>query len=220
MFEAEAVRVREILLGAGAASPLLNIGSSTGEFRRTQKPHIEAELFGPLAAQGVRVRHLDRKAAEGVDIVGDIADPALRAGLAAEGFRCLLLCNVLEHVRDRAAVAAACEEIVGSGGLILATVPASFPYHADPIDTLYRPAPDALAALFGRSTPLLAEALEGRTYREAIAASGSSVLREAGRTALAALIAVARPRSFLSRAHRWFWLRRPYRVSIALLQVR
>ena len=179
------MKLREILLGAGAISPLLNVGSSTAVFRTMTKPHIEAELFAPLRARGTEVRHLDLKAAEGVDIIGDILDPELRAALAGEGFRCLLIANVLEHVRDRAGVAAACEEIVGPGGLVLATVPESFPYHADPIDTRYRPTPAALAALFTRSAPLLAETLTGRSYGETIRASGSTPAREAARTALA-----------------------------------
>jgi len=222
MFDSEAVRVREILLEAGAeaVSPLLNVGSSTAAFRTLDKPHIDAELFAPLRTQGVSICHLDRKADDGVDLVGDILDPALRQELAGRGFRCLLLSNVLEHVRDRPGLAAACEEIVGRGGLILATVPSSFPYHADPIDTLYRPSPSELAGLFRRSELRRGETVKGRTYRETIAAAGSSLPRELARTALAALTAIAWPRSFLSRAHRWLWYRRPYRVSVALLAVR
>jgi hypothetical protein len=222
MFEREAVRVRELLLQAGAdkVSPMLNVGSSTAEFRAHDKPHIEAELFAPLRRSGIAVCHLDCKSGDGVDLSGDILDPALQRELAARGFRSLLLSNVLEHVRDRAGLAAACEQIVGSGGLILATVPSSYPYHADPIDTLYRPSPPELAALFGNSEPREAETVTGRTYRETYLAAGSGLLRELARTALAALLAIARPRSFASRAHRWRWHRRPYRVSVALLAVR
>ena len=218
MFEEEAVRVRELLLEAGVehVSPLLNVGSSTAAFRTLDKPHIEAELFAPLRESGVTVCHLDRKADDGVDIVGDILDAALREELASRGFRCLLLSNVLEHVRDRSALAAACEQIVGAGGIILATVPSSFPYHADPIDTFYRPSPGELAALFRHSDLRQGETVTGRTYRDAIA----SLPRELARTALAALTAIAWPRSFLSRVHRWLWYRRPYRVSVALVAVR
>jgi hypothetical protein len=140
--------------------------------------------------------------------------------LKSRGFRCVLVANLLEHVRDRAAVAAACQEIVGAGGLILATVPSSYPYHADPIDTLYRPSPQALAALFARSESLLTEEIAGRSYRADLGARGSSVAREVGRTLLKLLIAFIRPRSFASQAHRWFWFARPYRVSIALVRVR
>lgn len=219
MFEAEAIRLREILLGQGGISPLLNLGSSTRAFREEAKPHIERELFGPLRAAGVAVFHSDLKQADGVDLAGDILDPAVRANLKARGFRTILIANMLEHVRDRDAVTAACEEIVGPGGLILATVPSSFPYHADPIDTGYRPAPDALAAAFAAGAPLLAEEVRGRTYREDIAARGSSLWRELGRTLGFVLIGFARPRSARARLSRWRWYRRPYVVSVVLVRV-
>jgi hypothetical protein len=199
---------------------LLNLGSSTGEFRERTKPHIERELFAPLRATGVAVFHSDLKQADGIDLAGDILDPAVRADLKARGFRALLIANMLEHVRDRAAVIAACEEIVGLGGLILATVPASFPYHADPIDTGYRPTPAALAAAFTGSEPLLAESVAGRTYKEEIAVRGSSLWRELGRTLGFGLIAPVRPKSARARLSRWRWYRRPYRVSLALVRVR
>ena len=220
MFEAEAIRLREILLAQGEVSPLLNIGSSTRAFREQAKPHIERELFAPLRAAGVAVFHSDLKQADGVDLAGDILDPAVRAALKARGFRTLLIANMLEHVRDRGAVTAACEEVVGPGGLILATVPSSFPYHADPVDTGYRPRPEELATAFAGSGRLLAEEVEGRTYKEEIAARGSSVWRELGRTLGFALIGFARPKSLRARLSRWRWYRRPFAVSLALLRVR
>ncbi len=220
MFEAEANRLREILLAQGEISPLLNLGSSTRAFREQARPHIEHALFAPLRAAGVAVVHSDLKQADGVDLAGDVIDPAVRAGLKRRGFRALLIANMLEHVRDREAVTAACEEIVGPGGLILATVPSSFPYHADPIDTGYRPAPAELAAAFAASDPLLAEEVTGRTYREDIAARGSSLRRELGRTLGFGLIGFARPKSFRARLSRWRWYRRPYVVSLALVRVR
>jgi hypothetical protein len=215
MFEAEAIRLREILLAREGVSPLLNLGSSTRAFREIAKPHIARELFAPLARAGIAIFHSDLKAADGVDLAGDILDPAVRSALKARGFRAILIANMLEHVRDRAAVTAACEEIVGEGGLILATVPSSFPYHADPIDTGYRPSPAALAAAFTRSVPLLAEEVAGRTYKEEM----TSFWRELGRTLGFGLIFFARPKSFRARAHRWRWYNRRYRVSVALVEV-
>lgn len=220
MFEAEAIRLREILLAQGEVSPLLNLGSSTGVFREVNKPHIERELFAPLRAAGVEIFHSDLKQADGVDLPGDIMDPAVRAALKERGFRTLLIANMLEHVRDRDAVTAACEEIVGPGGLILATAPLSFPYHADPIDTGYRPRPDELAAAFRNSDPLLVAEVQGRTYQEEIAALGSTWWRELGRTCDYVLVAPFRPRSFRARLSRWRWFRRPYKVSLALVRVR
>jgi len=199
---------------------LLNLGSSTSEFRETTKPHIANALFGPFEAAGIHVFHSDLKQAQGVDLAGDILDPAVIRDLKARRFKCVLCANLLEHVRDPAAVAAACEAIVGEGGLILATVPSSYPFHADPIDTGLRPSPTALAALFARSEPLVVEEVTGSTYAEDLKARGSTVWKELGQTLLFGLIAPARPKSFRARLDRWRWYARPYKVSIALVRVR
>lgn len=217
----EADRIRELLLRhGGEISPLLNVGSSTAAFRTMRRPHIETRLFAPLHEAGVAVDHLDLKAGAGVDIVGDILDPALRGTLRERGYRCVLLCNVLEHVRERGAVAAACVEIVGQGGTVLATVPRSYPYHADPLDTGYRPSPDVLGALFPGCEVRASETVTGPTYAEALREAGRSPLGEALRTVRAAVLAPIRPRSAWSRLQRWLWYRRPYRVALVLLEVR
>jgi len=220
MFEREAERIRQILLARNSVSRLLNLGSSDARFRERTKPHIERVLFAPLREAGVEIVHADIKKAPGVDIVGDILDPRIQENLRARRVGCILIANVLEHVRDRAAVVAACEDIVGSEGLILAAVPCSFPYHADPLDTGYRPTPDALAALFTRSDPLLTDLVEGQTYREQLAARGESPAAAMLRTTLWALAFPLRPNSARARLSRWRWYRRPYRVSIALVRVR
>jgi len=220
MFEAEAARLCEIMLERGDVSPLLNLGSSTRAFRSVAKPHIEGRLFAPLRAAGIEIVHCDLKAEEGVDIAGDILDPAVRRRLAGIGFRCVLAGNMLEHVRDRSAVIAACEEIAGPGRLVLATVPSSAPYHADPIDNGWRPTPGELSDAFGGCRPVLAEEVAGPTYAERIAAEGSNRAKEIARTLAFTLIAFARPKSARACWSRWRWYKRPQRVSIALLEVR
>lgn len=220
MFRAEAIRLRGILLDLGGVSPLLNLGSSTRHFREVIKPHIHGELFAPLRKAGAKVVHCDLKEEEGVDFAGNILDSEVLRRLKGMGFKCILLSNVLEHVRDREAVAAACEEIVGPGGFILATVPSSYPYHADPIDTYYRPSPAELASTFRRSEPMLAEELVELTYAKELKARGISVGGELLRTVLWSLIFFVRPRSAAARLHRWRWYSKPRRVAIALLAVR
>ncbi len=219
VFEAEAARIRQILLDLPEASPLLNLGSSTRRFRETTKPHIEAELFKPLRVAGIEVVHSDLKAADGVDVAGDILDPEVRRALKARRFRCVLCSNVLEHVRDRAALAAACEELAGPGGHVLATAPSSYPFHADPIDTGFRPTPDELARIFTRSRIVAAEEVSGGTYGDDLRARGIPVWRAAADTVLLGLICFLRPKSFYARAHRWFWFNRPRRASIVLVVV-
>jgi hypothetical protein len=219
VFEREAIRLREILLAQRDVSPLLNLGSSDALYREQTKPHIERELFAPLRAAGIEIVHADLKSAPGVDVAGDIRDPAVQARLGA-GFGCVLIANMLEHVRDRAMIAGICEDLAGPSGLILATVPSSFPYHADPLDTGYRPSPQELAALFAGSEVVLAEEIEGETYRDQLARRGKSVTAALLRTALAALAFPFRPKSARARLSRWRWYRQPYRVALALVRVR
>lgn len=220
VFQAEAIRLRRILLELQGISPLLNLGSSTRYFREVIQPHIETELFAPLREAGVTVVHCDLKEDEGVEFAGDILDPGVIRRLKTGGYKCILLSNLLEHVRDREAVAMACEEIVGPGGFILATVPSSYPYHADPIDTYYRPSPAELAKTFRQSELLIGEEVEEPTYAEELKARGISVGGELIRTVLWSLIFFVRPRSAASRLHRWRWYSKPRRVAIALLAVR
>ncbi|MEY2493550.1 MAG: hypothetical protein QOJ45_42 [Verrucomicrobiota bacterium] len=220
MFKAEAIRLRRILLDLPGVSPLLNLGSSTRHFREVTKPHVESELFAPLRKAGIKIVHSDLKEDEGVDFAGDILDPEVMRRLKGMGFKCVLLSNLLEHVRNREAVAAACEEIVGPGGFILATVPSSYPYHADPIDTGYRPSPAELATAFKRSEPLITEEVTELTYAEDLKARGLTVGGELMRTFLWSLIFFVRPRSAAARLHRWRWYSKPRRVAIALLKTR
>jgi len=219
VLRAEAIAIGDVLLRAGAPSPVLNVGSSTARFRAVERPWIEEFVFAPLRVAGAEVDHLDLKAAEGVDLVGDILDPALQERLAAHGYRCVILSNVLEHVRDRHAVAAACEAIVGAGGLVLVTVPRSYPYHADPLDTGYRPAPEELAPLFARSRLREARTVTGPSYGETLRAAGIAPLGELARTLGWLVAAPVRPRSARARVDRWRWYRRPYEVALALFEV-
>ncbi|ASK89168.1 methyltransferase type 11 [Sphingorhabdus sp. SMR4y] len=129
-------------------SPLLEIGSSSLEFRTVAKPHIEKFVHAPLRERGVRIITTDLRDAEGVEIVGDIFDPVVGAKLQDVQAKSLLLCNLLEHLVDPAAFAAACKSFVRPGGYIIVTVPYDYPYHLDPIDTMYRPTPEEIHALF------------------------------------------------------------------------
>ena len=60
----------------------------------------------------------------------------------------VLCCNMFEHVDDRYKFASICDEVLSPGGYLLITVPHSYPYHLDPIDTMFRPSVDEIAKLF------------------------------------------------------------------------
>jgi 2-polyprenyl-3-methyl-5-hydroxy-6-metoxy-1,4-benzoquinol methylase len=112
------------------------------------QPWIDAYLFAPARLRRRTVYHADMQAADGVDFVGDITDESFVARMKAQSFRSVLCCNLLEHVEDRVRVARVLTDLVRPEGHLILSVPNVFPYHPDPIDTMYRPDPEELASLF------------------------------------------------------------------------
>jgi 2-polyprenyl-3-methyl-5-hydroxy-6-metoxy-1,4-benzoquinol methylase len=135
-------------LPADDLSPLLSIGSGDGRLRTTLQPWIAGKVYAPLARRGVRVVHHDLEPTAGVDVAGDLTDPAFLESLEQLEIRSVMCCNVLEHVPDPVQVAAAIERVVAPGGYLLVTVPSRYPYHPGPIDTLFRPTVEELRLLF------------------------------------------------------------------------
>ena len=122
-------------------SPLLNLGASTRHFRQVEQPYIDELVFRPLEARGVRVIHSDLKAAEGVDLVGDVFDDADFARLKAARPRAVICTHMFEHVRDReelcppaAGAAARARPVLRHRALELSRAPRPHRHHvpADP----------------------------------------------------------------------------------------
>jgi len=141
MLRAEAKWIGRTLetLNVGTISPLLNVGSATAAFREKDQPWIDSEIFAPLQRRGVTVFHLDMQEGNGIDLRGDLSDPNFVSQLRAGSYSSVLCCNLLEHVPDPAAICAILEDLVPVGGYLIVTVPNRFPYHPDPIDTMFRP---------------------------------------------------------------------------------
>jgi SAM-dependent methyltransferase len=148
-----------------ALFPFVNIGSSTGEFRSTTQPHIDEKIFAPLRRRGGEIRHVDIKAAPGVDLVGDILDPDFRRHLHRSGAQCVMISNLLEHVMDPAGVAQAVLDLVSPGGLIIVSGPHRFPFHPDPIDNGFRPTIREVAALFPSTRVLESQVVVSKAWR-------------------------------------------------------
>lgn len=128
--------------------PLLCVGSGTSHAREVLQPWINERVYRPLEQRGVHPIHHEYRPGPGVDIAGDLADPALGKRLRRLETTSVLCCNVLEHIEDRAPVAALLESLVAPGGYLILTVPRRFPYHPDPIDTMFRPTVAELAGEF------------------------------------------------------------------------
>jgi SAM-dependent methyltransferase len=219
MRKEEAQRISAIVTGLGLAkdSVCLNIGSSTLHFREVMQPHISKHLIRPIEASGIRVIHCDIKKDEGVDLVGDVFNPKFQKKMENTRADVLLCCNILEHLPDPRSFAIACNKLVRSGGYIVVSVPLSYPYHPDPIDTMLRPTPDELATFFPHSMVIVAEILTTNSFLDETLkknVGGWILLKHL----LKVLFTFYRPRQWWPKAHRLLWSFRTYKSSLVVFQ--
>jgi len=181
MFPEEAIWLGKSLerFAADELSPIINLGSSSADYRSEAGRQIETSVFGPLKNRGVRVIHVDLKNAPGVDIAGDVCDPVVRARIAAEKPRALLCNNILEHVIDREQIAIACDELLPRAGLLFVSAPFRYPFHPDPIDTGFRPDPSAIHALWPRFAQLDGQLIKSGNYAQQLLAKPRLLVRDA-----------------------------------------
>ena len=139
---------------------ILNLGSSTRKARTLLQPHMEEYIFKPLENRRIKVTHSDIIEEDGVDLVGDFTDPFFIKKLRSKNFDGVMCCNLLEHLVDRRPLIQCLNEIVPPGGVLLITVPKQYPYHLDPIDTMYRPTPHELVSFFPEFDVLHADVVQ------------------------------------------------------------
>ena len=217
MLETEACWLRCALdaFAPGRLSPLLDLGSGSTAAHEAVQPWIEHQLFCPLRARGVEIVHVDMRAGPGIDVQADLTDPADVLRLGGLRPRALLCCNLLEHVAEPERLARHCLAMLADGGLVFVTVPYSYPYHRDPIDTMYRPCPQELAELFAGARLLHGTILgAGRSYRDDVRQRPWLLLRHVARF----------PVPFLS-FEKWrrsmaklYWIAAEYRIICAILE--
>ncbi len=196
-----------------ALGTVLNIGSSTAEFREQKQSFIEENIFRPLARRGVPVVHTDIKAANGVDVVADIMNDDDLERLRSLGANTILCSNMLEHVPSASRMAERLATLVPPGGVLLVTVPNSYPYHPDPIDTLLRPDTTQLSGLFRQLKFLDGGIVEGPTVAQEFAKNPLLLPRRLARS----LIPFPRFGIWLSTLDRWRWLFRHYKAACVVL---
>lgn len=212
----EAIWINGIIEAKDTAelSPCIDMGSGGAQPR-----FADQYIFAPLARKNVRVRHFDLKEGHGVDISGDIFDPACQEELKRIRPKLIICSNMLEHLplEGLERIPAVFWGILAEDGILIVTVPNSFPYHIDPIDTLYRPSPEDLANMFERFEILSVGLVSSDRYLDDLKKTGlKGVLK-----LLFRLVKPFRRRhKWLNAAHSLFWLFRPYRHSCVALRKR
>lgn len=168
MFPQEAAWIAATLaaLPSERMAPVLDIGAADLAFRTVEQPWIEREVFAPLRRRHIPVAFADVKDGPGVDIVADLTTAEGACRLRAAGAGLVLCCNVLEHVPDAADFARRLAGLVGPGGRLVVTVPHRYPHHRDPIDTMFRPNAEELAALFPACATERAAIVRTGSYRD------------------------------------------------------
>ena len=121
--------------------PLLNLGSSSDELAKQRQPWIDEYIFSKARASNLKVVNVDLKANPGVDIVRDVTDPAFLEELKTMGFKSIICSNMLEHVPTDSVerICESLQQIIPKDGYLFISGPYKFPYHPDPIDTMFRP---------------------------------------------------------------------------------
>lgn len=218
MFKAEAIWLSQKLgsLPVDELSPMVNIGSSTGAMRTREQFWTDQELFAPLRARGVRLVHVDRREEnDGIDIHADLMDDAGFEQVKAVRPRAVLCCNILEHVPDPAAFARRCMTLLAPGGHLFITVPYSYPYHRDPVDTMFRPTPAEVAALLPRATMTVGEIIDvGESYRGDVRKRPWIILRHVIRFPFP----FVSPQRWVRSMRKLYWLANNYQVTCAIFR--
>ena len=150
MFREEAKWLANIIysLNPNSVFPMLNIGSSNKKFREQEQPWIDELLFKPAITKGYSVIHTDIKNDIGVDIVGDLCSLDFLKQLSEMNIESVICSNLLEHINNREEISKIISSIVPKNGYLFVTVPYKYPYHRDPIDTMFRPNIQELSSLF------------------------------------------------------------------------
>lgn len=120
-------------------SLVLILGSSSKTFREIIQPYIYQNVYLALEKKNCNIVNVDLKEEEGVDISVDITKKEFIAKLQIMKADLIICSNLLEHIIDRDIFIDSVSAILKKDGMLIASVPYSYPYHSDPIDTLYRP---------------------------------------------------------------------------------
>jgi hypothetical protein len=203
--------------GSGEGAVVLNIGSSTQHYRTVMQPDIDRRIFGPLASLGYKVVHVDRKADEGVDLVGDLEDPAFVSQLRTLSADLVFCNNLLMHLRPEAlsGVIGAIRAIVPTGSLLLVSGSAIYPHTSDPYDNGLRVDDGKLARLFTGFDVVESATV---TSERSLWSDLASDKLPARKLALRALLPVYKPRNWLELMRYLPKIKMPYAAACAILR--
>lgn len=148
MFKEESLWIKENLgnLAPSLIKDILDVGSSSKQFRTEIQPYIYKNIFEPLENKGLSIYYMDKKDEEGIDYVVDVEN--IKAKQIGKNFDLVMCCSLLEHVKSPNKVCSLLTNLTKKGGFLLVTVPNKYRHHNDPIDTMFRPSTKELISMF------------------------------------------------------------------------
>jgi len=155
---------------------VLDIGSSTEEYRKKIKPHIDKNIFSYLKSKDIIVHHLDKKKGKGIDIVCDIEE----INKINSKYDLVICANLLEHIKNPKYFIKKVIKLVDKKGYLIITVPHNYIYHPDPLDTMYRPSNKDLEKLVPGLKVIFSEIVKNNFRFNLISILGSfkNILRD------------------------------------------
>lgn len=130
-----------------SARVVLDVGSE-GETYRTVRQPWNQKFYDYLQNRGMMVLTMDLEASTKPDFLHDITKPVTAGQF--DIYDLVVATHLLEHIPTESfgEVINNLETLVAPGGHLLVSVPHKYPYHARPIDTMYRPTWEELAQEF------------------------------------------------------------------------
>lgn len=144
------------------AAKLLNVGSGTAEKTDDVQSHQSEFILKPLKEKNIETLNTDIEAGKGVDLVGDLTDDDFLKSLSSHNFNIVICNNLLEHIDPIKPICDSFKTIVAPNGYLVVSVPYRYPYHPDPIDTMFRPKIKDLEELLGGFELVKGEIINGR----------------------------------------------------------
>ena len=208
----ESLKIQSIIKKHKPFANIINLGSGNVEQLKKTKPWVSKNVFDLFKKQKAKILHVDAENFPGVDIVQDLSQPnSLVFCDSLKGSKLFILANVLEHIPKKAHaefLTKIYSKMKSKDGLII-TVPYDYPYHEDPIDTMYRPSPNELKKLLPL-TWLNGEIVSAGSYKDEFRCM--NILKKI-RKLLKPLWIFQKPSKWLEN-HRLFYLFKPYQITI------
>jgi hypothetical protein len=208
----ESLKIQSIIKKHCTFKNIINLGSGNVEQLKKTKPWVSKNVFDVFKKQKAKILHVDAENFPGVDIVQDLSQSnALSFCDNLKGSKLFILANVLEHIPKKAhteLLVKIYSKMKSKDGLII-SVPYDYPYHADPIDNMYRPSPNELQKLLPLKW-LEGEIVIAGSYKEEF--RHMNTLKKI-RKLLKPFWIIQKPQKWLEN-HRLFYLFKPYQITI------